>query len=151
MSRAKKSLGQNFLHDPTTICRILEFGRIQPGESLFEIGPGRGALTRTLLEISGDLVALELDAELAREPLAHLFGKYPRARLLIGDVRNFDPRAVEGFGRRKVFGNLPYGLATHLILKYAEPEWRRLFSDMIFMVQREVADRIRARPRSRAG
>ncbi|MBI4456766.1 MAG: ribosomal RNA small subunit methyltransferase A [Acidobacteria bacterium] len=149
MDRAKKSLGQNFLRDPNTICRIVEFGCVHPEEPLMEIGPGRGALTRRLLQLSDDLIAVELDAGIARSWLVPLFEKFPRARLCIQDIRTFDPRAISDFGRRKCFGNLPYNIATHLVLKYAEPGWRPFFSQMIFMVQNEVACRIWAEPGSK--
>ncbi|HEV8132889.1 MAG TPA: 16S rRNA (adenine(1518)-N(6)/adenine(1519)-N(6))-dimethyltransferase RsmA [Acidobacteriota bacterium] len=149
MAPAKKSLGQNFLRDPTTICKIIEFGRIQPGEPVLEIGPGRGALTSPLLKLTDDLIAIELDEDLIEASLAPLFEKFPRARLIRGDIRTFDPHQATGFGKRKVFGNLPYYLATHLILKFAEPQWRPFFSEMILMVQKEVAERIWAQPASR--
>ncbi|MBI2822410.1 MAG: ribosomal RNA small subunit methyltransferase A [Acidobacteria bacterium] len=141
-------MGQNFLRDPNTIRRIVAWGRVQPGEPLLEIGPGKGALTRPLLQLSDNLIAVERDEELARRWLFELFAQFPRARLQIGDIRAFDPAAVPGFGKRKVFGNLPYSIATHLILKYAEPEWSFCFSEMIFMSQREVGERIWARPGS---
>ncbi len=149
MSAAKKSLGQNFLRNPRTICRIIEFGRIKPGERLLEIGPGKGALTSHLLRLSDDLIAVELDADLARQYLAPLLEEFPRARLYIEDIRSFDPRNVPDFERRKVFGNLPYYVATHLVTEFAELQWRPFFSEMIVMIQKEVAQRIWAKPGSR--
>ena len=149
MSAAKKSLGQNFLRNPRTICKIIEFGRIKPGEPLLEIGPGKGALTSLLLESSDDLIAVELDADLARQSLVPLFEKFPRARLYIEDIRSFDPRKIPYFGRRKLFGNLPYYVATHLVTEFADPQQRQFFSEMIVMVQKEVAERIWAKPGSK--
>lgn len=149
MLRARKSLGQHFLRSPHVICRILEFGRVQPGEPLLEVGPGTGALTRELLLRSDDLIAVEVDEELAETWLRPLFCRFPRAQLYTGDIRLFEPEKFPGFGRRKVFGNLPYNIATHLILTFAEPEWRPFLADMIFMVQKEVGERIRASSGSR--
>ncbi|HEY3129884.1 MAG TPA: 16S rRNA (adenine(1518)-N(6)/adenine(1519)-N(6))-dimethyltransferase RsmA [Acidobacteriota bacterium] len=149
MSAAKRSLGQNFLRNPRTICRIIEFGRIKPGEPLLEIGPGKGALTSHLLQSSDDLIAVELDADLARQSLVPLFEKFPRARLYIEDIRSFDPRKIPHFGTRKLFGNLPYYVATHLLIEFAEPQWRQFFSEMIVMVQKEVAERIGAKTGSK--
>ncbi|MBI3941289.1 MAG: ribosomal RNA small subunit methyltransferase A [Acidobacteria bacterium] len=149
MNHSRRALGQNFLNAPTTIRSIVQFGRVKPGEPLMEIGPGTGALTRSLLELSSDLVAVELDAALAATWLVPLFTRYPQAQLHVGDIRVFDPSRIACFGRRKVFGNLPYSVATHLVLRFAEPEWRPFFSEMIFMVQQEVAQRIDAGPGSK--
>ncbi|HEY2934261.1 MAG TPA: 16S rRNA (adenine(1518)-N(6)/adenine(1519)-N(6))-dimethyltransferase RsmA [Acidobacteriota bacterium] len=149
MTHPKKSLGQSFLRSPGTISKIIQFGHVRPGEPLVEIGPGDGALTARLLEISQELIAVEIDPELARGPLAVLFKTHPAARLWLADARTLEPSNLPGEHPRKFFGNLPYNVATHLIQKFAEPEWKPLISELIFMVQREVAHRIWAVPGSK--
>ena len=133
MTSPKRSLGQSFLKSPGTVRKIIQFGRVQPDEPLIEIGPGKGALTESLLRISQDLIAVEIDGDLARGPLAALFEKYPRARLWVADARRLEPSQWGGCHPRKFFGNLPYNVASHLIQKFAEPEWKPLISEMIFM------------------
>ncbi|HEX6308839.1 MAG TPA: 16S rRNA (adenine(1518)-N(6)/adenine(1519)-N(6))-dimethyltransferase RsmA [Longimicrobiales bacterium] len=143
--RAKKSLGQNFLIDPNLQRRIVEALDPQPDDIVIEIGPGRGALTRHLVDGVARLVLIELDRELARA-LATEFADRPNVSVIEGDVLDIDLRDVvdQDFARVKVVGNIPYNITTpiifHLLRREARPE------RIVLMVQREVADRIAATP-----
>jgi 16S rRNA (adenine1518-N6/adenine1519-N6)-dimethyltransferase len=143
MQPARKRFGQNFLQSPGVIARIVATLAPQPGEPLVEIGPGHGALTGPVLERAGALTALELDRDLAAE-LLERFGA--RGLTLIGtDALRFDfaTLAPPG-GRLRVFGNLPYNISTPLLFHLLDQ--RAVIQDMLFMLQREVVDRMAAAP-----
>nr|ART38021.1 F89 [uncultured bacterium] len=144
MQAARKRFGQNFLHSPGVIARIVACLAPQPGELLVEIGPGRGALTVPVLERAGALTAIELDRDLAAE-LATRFAPEAGLRLLIADALRFDfsSLAVPG-GHLRVFGNLPYNISTPLLFHLVSQ--RSVIACMLFMLQREVVDRMAAAP-----
>jgi len=141
----RKRYGQHFLHDPQVIARIVAAIDPRPGEHLVEIGPGRGALTASLVQRIGKLDAIEIDRDLARE-LASRFGS-----ALTIDARNVldvDFAALRAGGPPlRVVGNLPYNISTpllfHLLGQRAE------IADMHFMLQKEVVDRMAAAPGSK--
>jgi len=142
--RAKKRLGQHFLHDPAVIRRIV--GAIAPAadDCVVEIGAGPGALTRPLLERLDRLHVIEVDRELA----ADLPGRVAHAERLIvheADALRFDfARLAAGPGSLRVVGNLPYNISTPLLfhlLTFADA-----IKDMHVMLQREVVDRMTASP-----
>ena len=141
--------GQNFLVDSAAAARIVSAAAIQPGESVVEIGPGDGALTRHLAETGGNLLAVEIDPRRA-EALAREFSGTSRVAIETGDAleRSIGER-LAGRGLSlpaAVVGNLPYNAATP-ILRAAVRE-RTAISRIIATVQKEVAQRLVGRPGS---
>ncbi|WP_324779338.1 16S rRNA (adenine(1518)-N(6)/adenine(1519)-N(6))-dimethyltransferase RsmA [Thiobacillus sedimenti] len=136
----RKRFGQNFLVDQGIIHAIVEAVRPQPGETVVEIGPGLGALTRPLLERLPHLHAVELD----RDIIARLQKAWPAERLTIhaGDALKFDFGSLGNDVR--VVGNLPYNISSPLLfhLMAFAPHIR----DMHFMLQKEVVARMVAAP-----
>ncbi|HJM42132.1 MAG: 16S rRNA (adenine(1518)-N(6)/adenine(1519)-N(6))-dimethyltransferase RsmA [Nitrospinota bacterium] len=149
--RCKKArLGQHELRDPFVLDRIAEFIHVRPGDRVIEIGPGRGALTRVLarpLGEAGRLTALEIDARLAAE-LREEFAAEPNVSILEADALKFDFSSLRGEGAIRLVGNLPYYAATAILLRLIES--REDIEDIVVMVQKEVAERIAARPGSKA-
>ncbi len=144
---SKPKLGQNFLVDPQAIERIANALGDLSGETVVEIGPGRGAITRALAARAQRLIAVELDRDLA----ASLGDQFPaeRVRVVQADVLNFDFAAAarEAGKRLAVAGNLPYYITSPILLKLAESH--AALDRAVLMVQRELADRIVAPPGSR--
>jgi len=146
---ARRSMGQNFLVDGNLRRRIVEEARVAPGETVLEIGPGRGALTeglaRGVKEKGGRLVLVELDRELARR-LSHRFRERPDVTVIQADILELNPAELTSEpGTLKVVGNIPYNVTTPIIfhlLKRPRP------AEILLMVQREVAQRIAAEPGS---
>jgi 16S rRNA (adenine1518-N6/adenine1519-N6)-dimethyltransferase len=143
----KPRLGQNFLRDTQAVERIANALGDLAGETVVEIGPGRGAITRALAARAARVVAIELDRELA----ADLGGQFPgeRVRVVQADVLGFDFAAVAAEAGRRVAvaGNLPYYITSPILLKLAENH--AALDRAVLMVQREVAERIVAGPGSR--
>ena len=145
MTLARKRFGQHFLHDSQVIARIVRAIDPQPGEALVEIGPGRGALTAPLLERVGELTAIEIDRDLARE-LKERFGT--RLKLIVGDVLDVDFTTLRAASPPlRVIGNLPYNISTPLLFHLLAQ--RAAIRDMYFMLQREVVERMLAAPGSK--
>jgi 16S rRNA (adenine1518-N6/adenine1519-N6)-dimethyltransferase len=147
--RPRKRFGQNFLHDPGTIRRILAAVAPAPGEHLVEIGPGRGALTAGLLEAAGELDVIELDRDLVG-PLAERLAGLGRLRVHQADALGFDlcsllPAASAGAGQRlRLVGNLPYNISTPLLFRFLDQAV--CIADLHLMLQKEVVDRLAAAP-----
>lgn len=146
MSR-KPKLGQNFLRDQNAIQRIaLALGDISQ-QTVIEIGPGQGAITRALTERAAHVIAIELDRELA----PRLREQFPPERLTVveQDVLQFDFAAASAQAghRLAIAGNLPYYITSPILLKLAA--CHAALDRAVLMVQREVADRIVAAPGSR--
>ncbi len=136
--RLSKGLGQHFLVDKNLLSAIVRAAGVRPGDRVYEVGPGAGALTRALLEAGAQVTAIEKDRRLL-PLLAEVTGG--RAELVVADALDYPWEAVpEG----SVFvANLPYNVATPLLLRLlAAGRFRRL----VVMVQREVADRLVAGP-----
>ena len=115
--RRRKRFGQHFLHDPRILTRIVQVLAAQPGDTLVEIGPGRGALTERLLALRGcTLDAIEIDRDLAAQ-LRGRFSGSPDHALHVGDALEFDFGALarERGGRLRIVGNLPYNISTPLL------------------------------------
>ncbi|HUO75639.1 MAG TPA: 16S rRNA (adenine(1518)-N(6)/adenine(1519)-N(6))-dimethyltransferase RsmA [Candidatus Paceibacterota bacterium] len=140
---AKKSLGQNFLVNQGVLARIIEAGEVSPGDTVLEIGPGTGALTRALAATGATVIALEKDARLIG-PLTEEFKDMPNVRIIEGDALMLDTGEL-GLqpGLWKLVANIPYYLTSHLI-RLALERWRP--ANAVLMVQREVAGRITAKP-----
>ncbi|HPT82874.1 MAG TPA: 16S rRNA (adenine(1518)-N(6)/adenine(1519)-N(6))-dimethyltransferase RsmA [Limnochordia bacterium] len=147
---AKKGLGQNFLVDRNIVGRILENAALDGESWVLEIGPGLGALTGPLAERAAQVVAVEIDRELAavlREVLAH-----PRIAIVEGDALEMDWRELlEDMGWRgqplSLVANLPYYITSPLIMKALESGLP--FTSIVVMVQKEVAERMLAAPGSK--
>ncbi|WP_148253548.1 16S rRNA (adenine(1518)-N(6)/adenine(1519)-N(6))-dimethyltransferase RsmA [Aidingimonas lacisalsi] len=142
--RARKRFGQNFLRDPGIVSRIVRAIAPRDGDRLIEIGPGQGALTGPLLEANGSLEVIELDRDLV-PGLRVQFFRYPGFVIHEGDALKLDYLAFKGDGPPlRVVGNLPYNIATPLIVRLMEAG--RAIADMHFMLQKEVVERLAASP-----
>src|SRR5919199_4060899 len=138
----RKRLGQNFLRDRSYLDRIVAAAEIEPNDVVLELGAGTGVLTRALLRDAGRVVAVELDDSLAAV-LAGDLGHFEQLRVWHGNALAFDP-CVEMPERYKVVGNIPYYVTGPLIRHFLETQCRPCV--IVFMVQREVAERIVAKP-----
>ena len=141
---AKKSLGQNFLLDLNLTARIARAAGDLAQTTVVEIGPGPGGLTRALLALGArQVIAIERD-ERAVAALEEIGQKYPgRLTIITADAMTFDPRPLLGGARAKIVANLPYNIATPLLIGWLSTEpWPPWFDEMILMFQREVAMRI---------
>ncbi len=145
--RPRKRFGQNFLHDPGVIARILAAVNPAPGDRLVEIGPGRGAITQGLLAAAGSLDAVELDRDLI-EPLQAVCAGRGELRVHSADALKFDFRALAGGARLRIVGNLPYNISTPLLFHLLDQA--EAVHDMHFMLQKEVVERMAAAPGSKA-
>lgn len=144
--RAKKSLGQNFLVDETQARRIVGAVAPRAGETVVEIGPGRGALTSTLLESGARIVAVEFDRELAAL-LRERFAGRDNFALVEADALEVDLcRAIEPASSARVVANLPYNISTAILQRLVAQ--RACVPEMVLMLQREVVERIAAPPGS---
>lgn len=144
---ARKSLGQNFLLDLNLTSRIARAAAPLEGATIVEIGPGPGGLTRALLAQGVKrVIAVERD-ERAIPALEEIAQRYPgRLTIVNDDAMTFDPRPLLGGERAKIVANLPYNIATVLLIDWlcTEP-WPPWYDMMVLMFQREVAERIVAR------
>ena len=137
-----KTLGQNFLHDQNLARWIVDQAQITPDDYVVEIGPGLGALTRFILEKGAHVLAIEKDARLAGFLRTH----FPNQRLEIldSDALKFDPRSLFAHRTVKLLGNLPYNVSSVLLLRFLEQP--SPISLLLFMLQKEVAERLSASP-----
>jgi 16S rRNA (adenine1518-N6/adenine1519-N6)-dimethyltransferase len=153
--KAKKSLGQNFLQEPTYLEQIVAAAELAPDDLVLEIGPGQGVLTRELVARAAGVVAVELDDRLIT-PLRAMFAtQLDRVRIVHGDILEMDPVALvdqlagqlsrgEVDAPYKVVANLPYYITSAAIRQLLEA--RRPPSRAVLLVQLEVAQRICAEP-----
>lgn len=142
-----KKLGQNFLIDAGIVQGIVDAAQIHPGDHVLEIGPGIGTLTQGLAEAGADVTAVELDKKLPAV-LAETLKAYDRVRIVPGDILKVDIPALMGQEPFKVVANLPYYITTPILMTLLE---RCLpITMMVTMVQKEVAERMTARPGSRS-
>ena len=148
--RAKRSLGQNFLVDGNYVSKIVNAVHPEKDEVVIEIGPGRGALTRELLERGAKVLAIELDRELVPK-LRDDHGLTGRFIVVEADASEADLRELidqfyPGTPKAKLVANLPYYIST-AILQHLSAE-RHCLSKLVLMFQREVVERITAEPGS---
>lgn len=149
---ARKSLGQNFLLDLNLTARIARAAGPLEGATVIEIGPGPGGLTRALLAMGArHVIAVERD-ERALSALDEISKRYPgRLEVVCADAQYFDPRPWLGTTRAKIVANLPYNIATALLIDWLSIEpWPPWYDMMVLMFQREVAERIVARENDEA-
>jgi 16S rRNA (adenine1518-N6/adenine1519-N6)-dimethyltransferase len=144
---ARKSLGQNFLLDLNLTARIARAAGPLEDATVVEIGPGPGGLTRALLAMgTRHVIAVERD-ERALPALEEISRRYPgRLEVVHTDAQQFDPTPWLGSRRAKIVANLPYNIATALLIDWLSIEpWPPWYEMMVLMFQREVAERIVAR------
>jgi len=140
----RKRFGQHFLHDPEVIRRIVAAVAPRPSDRLVEIGPGDGAITLDLLRAAGRLDAVELDRDLVG-PLENRCVGLGELHVHGADALRFDFCALAPPGERlRVVGNLPYNVSTPLLFHLLDQIG--CICDMHFMLQKEVVDRMAARP-----
>jgi 16S rRNA (adenine1518-N6/adenine1519-N6)-dimethyltransferase len=142
MTRAKKRFGQHFLSNPHLLDRIAAALDPHPGDRVLEIGPGHGALTGALLARGARITALEVDRDL----IAGLRARFPGVAVVAADALEVDWHELAGpgdEGRWLIAGNIPYNITTPLIDKALLPPRP---AAVVFLVQKEVADRVTARP-----
>ena len=138
--QAKKRFGQNFLVDEQIIADIIRAIRPEAGDNMVEIGPGLGALTRPLLKQLNTLHVVEID----RDIIARLKTDYPQHKIVIheGDALKFDIATLPA--PLRIVGNLPYNISSPLLFHFAD--YAAHISDMHFMLQNEVVERMVAAP-----
>jgi 16S rRNA (adenine1518-N6/adenine1519-N6)-dimethyltransferase len=144
---ARKSLGQNFLLDLNLTARIARAAGPLEGATVVEIGPGPGGLTRALLALgAAHVIAIEHDPR-AMPALEEIGRRYPgRLEIVNADAQTFDPTPYLGSSKAKIVANLPYNIATNLLIGWLSIEpWPPWYDTMVLMFQREVAERIVAR------
>jgi 16S rRNA (adenine1518-N6/adenine1519-N6)-dimethyltransferase len=143
---ANKALGQNFLLDGQLLDRIARVPGALAGETVYEVGPGPGGLTRALLAAGATVVAVERDAR-CLAPLAELGeASGGRLRVIADDAMQIDERAAAGDGAH-VVANLPYNVGTALFVRWLTmADWPPWWRSLTCMFQKEVAERIVAKP-----
>lgn len=143
---ARKRFGQHFLHDPGVIQRLVDAIDPRPNQHLIEIGPGQGALTLPLLARGARVDAIELDRDLA-PPLISACAEQAGFRLHQGDALRADYAAIADGETVRLVGNLPYNISSPLLFTLLASQAR--ISDMHFMLQWEVVQRMIAEPGGR--
>ena len=146
----KKRFGQNFLHDGNHMARIMTAADLQQNDLVLEVGPGTGALSERLMDAGASLVAVEIDRDMEPILLDRLSRHGDRFRLYIGDVleskHQLTPAVTDILDGRhfKMIANLPYNIASPLLVNLAV-DFPGMSSSVV-MIQREVAERITAKP-----
>ncbi|WP_323841455.1 MULTISPECIES: 16S rRNA (adenine(1518)-N(6)/adenine(1519)-N(6))-dimethyltransferase RsmA [unclassified Moraxella] len=147
----KKRFGQNFLHDTSVIRQIVDSIRLSRTDNLLEIGPGLGALTEPLLAEVDGMTVIELDRDLASQLKINIGVNSHLDFTIINDnAMHIDYRKLAetvGKGAFRVVGNLPYNISTPILFRLLE--FGDVITDMHFMLQKEVVDRITAEPNSK--
>lgn len=143
----KKSLGQNFLVDKNVAEKIARLFDPELGEKIVEIGPGEGALTTQLLEKGGSVIAVEIDPR-AATAIRERFGE--QVQVLEGDILQTDLTSIarqNGLATIRVIGNIPYYITSPILFHLIDN--RSGVSEAVLMMQREVAERLTAQPRTK--
>ena len=141
--QARKRFGQNFLADASVVRRIVDTIAPRPEQVIVEIGPGQAALTGPLADSGAELHLLEIDRDLAAV-LQRQFDGRANVRLHLGDALQADFAELCGGRPFRLVGNLPYNISTPLL--FHALQWSGLITDMHFMLQQEVVDRMAASP-----
>ncbi len=144
LPKPRKRFGQHFLHDPRVITRILTALDPRKDDRIVEIGPGRGALTAPLLARITQLDVVEIDRDVVA-PLQAACGDAPGLRIHLADALDFDFASLARPGEKlRLVGNLPYNISTPLLFHLLTQA--KVVRDMLFMLQKEVVDRMAAGP-----
>jgi len=143
--KPRKRFGQHFLRDPGVIDAIIRAVRPAADETIVEIGPGEGAITRALAASAGTLHLIELDRDLAAR-LRRNFERRANVCIHEADALRFDFASITG--PLRIVGNLPYNISTPLLFRMLD--FRDQIEDMHFMLQKEVVDRMAAAPGTKA-
>lgn len=157
--RPKHRFGQNFLHDHNQLRKLVSAADVQPGELILEVGPGTGTLTETLLEAGAEVIACEVDPDMAAIITEHVAPRFPGRLTLIrtdclASKHELAPQLTAHLARPfKLAANLPYQIASPLIssllIDYAAPGRAAPCTGLYITVQREVAERIVSGPHTR--
>lgn len=141
--RADKSLGQNFLQDPFALEAIANAAEINATDTVLEIGPGLGSLTRYLAASAKEVVAVELDTDLL-VPLKAVLAPYKNVRMIHGNILDLSPQKIMTENDYIVAANIPYYITSAVIrhLLESDPKPRRI----VLTIQKEVAERICVKP-----
>jgi len=141
--RPDKRLGQNFLQDPHVLQKIADIAQIRPTDTVLEIGPGLGSLTRHLAALAEQVIAIELDNRLF-PPLEAVIEPYPNIQLIHGDILKVDPAEIVNQPGYPIVANIPYYITSAVIrhLLESDPKPGRI----VLTIQKEVAQRICAGP-----
>lgn len=139
--RTKKKFGQHFLHDPAVIHKIITAARLQSDQRVLEIGPGLGVLTEQLLKYAAQVTVMEIDRDLIER-----LKQRPDDHLIVvpGDVLKLSWSDLLDAPPYTLVANLPYNISSQILFKLLDH--RHLFARMVLMFQREVAERLMARP-----
>lgn len=142
-----KSLGQNFLIDDNIVDKIVAGAGIGPGDKIIEVGPGIGTLTREMASRAQNLMAVEIDKNLI-PILEDTLGDYDNVKIVNEDIIKADIKGLIdenlGGGPVKLVANLPYYITTPIIMRFLEENIN--VTDIVVMVQKEVAERMNAQP-----
>lgn len=141
--RTKHKLGQNFLIRPDVVARIAEAADIGPGKKVLEIGPGIGTLTQALARTGADVTAIEIDRSL-EDVLNHTMEPYKNVHIIFDDVMKANLPEILGNDDWHAAANLPYYITTPILMHLIQSDLP--ISVFVFMMQKEVADRIMAEP-----
>lgn len=141
IDRAKKSLGQNFLTDKNIIAKIIETAHIKPTDHVLEIGPGRGALTDSIIERCGKFTAIEADDKLF-EFHSKKYSGLDNINIIHGDAVkvDFTELTSKEYPKFKLISNLPYNISGPMLAKIVDHY--DIISSVTLMLQKEVADRV---------
>jgi len=145
--RPHKQFGQHFLIDPTVIERMIAAARIDPQDTILEIGPGLGALSERLAELAARLYLVEVDTVLA-ERLRERFAGNDRVQVITADFLSLDLAVTFPESVVHVVASLPYNVATPILFRLLE--YRQKFPEATVMLQKEVAERLSAAPGTKA-
>ncbi|MEP7287209.1 MAG: 16S rRNA (adenine(1518)-N(6)/adenine(1519)-N(6))-dimethyltransferase RsmA [Chloroflexota bacterium] len=139
----KKSLGQNFLHDPSALEKIVSTAQLLPEDTVLEIGPGTGALTVYLAQSAARVIAVEIDNRLI-PVLEHQLRDFPNVELVQADILDTNVEQLVGDQDYVVVGNLPYYITSAILRHILEVEHKP--KRLVITVQQEVAERLVAGP-----
>jgi 16S rRNA (adenine1518-N6/adenine1519-N6)-dimethyltransferase len=148
MIKAKKSLGQNWLKSESAVKEIIKVADLKEGDEVLEIGPGRGALTKELIKTGAKVLAIEKDDELLDQLLEKFANEINDKKLFIahGDILELNASKLFTEKNYKLVANIPYYITGQVIRKFLSEEVNQP-SRMVLMLQKEVAERIVAKPR----
>jgi len=145
--KISKSLGQNFLTDGNITEKIIEAAGIEKEDLIIEIGPGMGVLTAEAAKRAARVIAIEKDKALL-PVLEDALSEFDNVEIINGDILETDINGLAGHNKVKIIGNLPYYITTPVIMKILEEKTNA--ESLTVMLQKEVADRIKAEPGTKA-